>query len=354
MSTNPRVYYPIHAVAIASNGWPLATPTGFRAVKGVQSLEFNTDFNLEQVNELGQLSVYENIEGIPNVEITLSKVLDGYSLIQHLATPQATDATLAGRYNDNKCDVIVNYYSISNSFASGTILKTAKFDRCYVSQISFAFPVDGNHTESVTLVGNNKYFFVPTGNLFSTGTLFSGNESPVLASGGVQRRENILMGTGITKSYWPSQIPGMTGNTIEGGYTGWTNPQLGDGSLGAHIQSVNISTNLGRTELFELGRRGPYFRYAQFPTDVTCSIEVTASEDGDNINAYEEGTNLRDEWIRIKTDHGITIDLGKKNKLQNATTNGGDTGGSNVTVTYNYVNQNDLVVTFTARDPAGL
>ncbi len=349
--SNERVYYAIQAVAMASGGWPLATPTGFRAIKGVQSVEFNTDFSLEQIYQLGQLEIYENIENIPNVEMTITKALDGYGLIQHLATPSATANTLAGRFNDQTCDIIVNYYDISNSFASGTVIKTAKFDRMYVSQVSFTFPTEGSHTESVTLVGNNKYFFTPTGNLFSSGTLFSGEESPVLASGGIQRRENIKMGS--AGSYFPSFIPGMSG-VVEGGTTGWVNQILNDGSLAAHIGSVNVSTNLGRTELFELGRRGPYFRYANFPTEVTCSIEVIGSEYGDNVNAYEERENLQNEWIRIKTDHGIIIDLGKKNKLASVSTNGGDTGGGNVSITYNMSNYNSLVTTFTAQDPARL
>lgn len=349
--SNERVYYAIQALAFASGGWPLATPTGYRAAKGVQSVESNVDFQLEQVYQLGQLEIYENIENIPNVELTVTKALDGYSLIQHLATPTAVANGLAGRFNDQTCDIILNYYDLTNSFASGTILKTALFKTMYVSQLGFSFPVDGSHTESVTLVGNNKSFFVPTGNLYATGTIFSGEESPVLASGGIQRRENIKMGG--SGSYFPSFIPGMA-SIVDGGTTGWYNPIAADGSLAAHIQSVNISTNLGRTELFELGRRGPYFRYANFPTEVTCSIEITTSEYGDNINARDDQDNLQNEWIRIKTDHGIVIDLGKKNKVSSVSTSGGDTGGGNVTTTYNMSNFNYMVTTFTEKDPARL
>ena len=53
---------------------------------GVQSVGITTTFNLEQVFELGQLAIYENVEGTPDVEVTMSKVLDGYIPLFCLAT----------------------------------------------------------------------------------------------------------------------------------------------------------------------------------------------------------------------------------------------------------------------------
>ena len=38
-------------------------------------------FNLEQAFELGQIQIYENIEGLHEVEVTMEKVLDGYPLL---------------------------------------------------------------------------------------------------------------------------------------------------------------------------------------------------------------------------------------------------------------------------------
>jgi len=35
------------------------------------------------------------------------------------------------------------------------------------------------------------------------------------------------------------------------------------------IQNVTISCDLTKTELFELGRRGPYHRFVDFPVEVT-------------------------------------------------------------------------------------
>lgn len=36
----------------------------------------------------------------------------------------------------------------------------------------------------------------------------------------------------------------------------------------AHIQNIKVSTNLGREEIFELGRKGPYCRLVNFPVKV--------------------------------------------------------------------------------------
>lgn len=351
--SNARVYYPIQAIGFGPLGTPIGTgvnaPTGrYTAAKGVQSVGFNTSFNLEQVYELGQISIYENIENLPNVELNVSKVIDGYALLEHLATPTATTATLAGRYNSNRCMAAVAYYNISQEFSSGVPLSIMVMSGLYVSAINWAIPVEGNMTESITLVANDKtWYTAPSGNLWTAATLFAGSESPItgVPSGGVQRRENVDIGN----SYFPLGIPGISGNNLSGKVQVYA-----DGSFSAHVQSINIGCNLGRTDLFELGRKGPYFRYANFPTEVTCSIEVTADEYGDRTNASSTADNLVDERIYIALTQGVTIDLGVKNKLQNVQTNGGDTGGGNVTLTYNYSNFNDMTIRFTAKDPAGL
>lgn len=350
---NQRIYYPINAVGFARLGTALDTPSGYRAAKGVQQVGLNTNFSLEQIYQLGQLSLYENIENLPEIELTLEKVADGYSLIQHLATPQAVAASLAGRYNDQQCMAVVAYYPITNEAASGTPLSYMQISGAYVSSLGWQIPVEGNITESVTITARDKqWFYAPSGSPWASGRNstgasgriagpFTGNDSPITASGGVQRRENVVMASCL----WPSDIRGTVGNV---------NVTGADGQFAAHIQNVNVSVNLGRTDLFELGRRGPYFRFATFPTEVTCSIEITATEFGDSKNAFQEQENLTDEPIKIVLTDGTIINLGTKNKLASISQTGGDTGGGNVTITYNYSNFNDYVCTNFVTDPAGL
>lgn len=344
---NKRVYYAVQAVGFAVTGQTFMSTGRFRAAKGVQSINITTSYNLEQAFELGQLEIYENIENVPNVEFSVSKVIDGYSLLEHLATPTAVSNTLAGRYNDQKCDVLVSYYNLTLDYASGTPLSATLMKDMYVSSLSWTIPVEGFITETITLVGNDKSINTAvSGSMWITGTLFaSGNESPITNSGGIQRRENVIMAS----SFWPLSIPGISGIAGSG-----KNITLADGSLGAHIQNVTISTDLGRTELFELGRKGTYYRYPNFPTAVNCSIEVTASEYGDNVSASGEADNLVDEKILIWLQQGVKIDLGTKNKLATVTTQGGDATGGNVTISYNYQNFNGYAVSMPHTDPAGL
>jgi len=80
---NNRIYYAIQQVELGHAG-------GKEAVHGLQSAGITTNFNLEQVFELGQLSIYQNVEGIPDIEVALNKVLDGYPLIYVLATEGGT------------------------------------------------------------------------------------------------------------------------------------------------------------------------------------------------------------------------------------------------------------------------
>jgi len=136
-----------------------------------------------------------------------------------------------------------------------------------------------------------------------------------------------------------------------------------DGNFGAHVNSISVSTDLGREEIQELGRRAPYFRFATFPVEVTCEIEVTSSS-GTMVSATEAGIltgagtscvdagNLGNRTIRIATCEGTRIYLGRKNKLASVNYGGGDAGGGNVTVSYTYTNFNDFTVMHSG-DPHG-
>ncbi len=332
-------------------------PSGFVTAHGVQSVGMNTTFNLEQIFELGQLQLYENIEGIPDIELTAQKVLDGYPLLYHLATPAATSATLVGRSNERSF-VALNTYPDTNDNASGTPLQSVGMSGMYVSAMTYTFNVEGSSTEDVTLVGNNRVW-TASGLTHFTPSVFDSADEPLslAASGGIAQRENILMGsgcamsdagviTGTSGSIWPTEIDGIDAS-------GWN--LVSDGIYTAHIQTVTVSTDLGREELFELGRRGPYHRFVSFPTEVTCSIETITTE-GDLIDALADpvgGANLTDQKIFIWVEEGTRLNLGTKNKLASVTYGGGDSAGGNVSTVFNYSNFNSLAVIHT-QDPAGL
>lgn len=345
---NNRIFYAIQGIGIAPKD-----STAYKVAKGVQSVGITTTFNLEQVFELGQLAIYENIENIPDVEVTLEKVIDGYALLYHLATRGYSTNTLIGRSNQ-QCNFLMAIYGDTQAAASGTPQNEVLCSGMFLSNVSYTCPVEGNCTESITLVGNNKAW--RTSGFLISGTLFDGTDRPlaeVSGLGGVQRRENVIFDVTSIASRNGTLLPGGT-NGIPGISSSGTNDKT-SGVFGAHVQSISVSADLGREPIYELGRKAAYFRFVNFPVEVTCDIEIMAI-DGDKIGGTEAGVfgsgiNLNDETIVVVLQDSTKIDLGDRCKLSNVTYGGGDAGGGNATVTYSYVTYNDFTVTHN-QDPA--
>jgi hypothetical protein len=366
---NNRIYYAIQQVSIGSGitgsgipgtGLPGTTGTGRGspvAIHGLQSVGLTTNFNLEQIYEMGQLALYQNFENLPDIEVTLNKVLDGYPLIYTLATEKGTglqagliasSGDLAGRAN-TRTDLQLAIYPDTGMSATGGSLALVTCSGLYVSSVSYTFPVDGNFTEDVTLVGNDK--------IWSTAVItgvFTGNNDAPAATAGVNRRQHLQMDSCV----FPKEIPGISSSG--------TNSLLSTASgYAVHFQNITVSCDLGREAIYELGRRTPYHRFVSFPVEVTSEFEVV-SISGEWIQATAEGYwtgdvnnpsvansttddcalryNLRDQVIYLETCEGTRIGLGKKNKLTSVNYTGGDTGGGNVSVTYSYSNFNDFTV----------
>jgi len=368
---NKRIFYAVQRAGIAP-----VNSNNYATVRGVQTWGVTTTFNLEQVFEIGQLAIYENIEGVPDVEVQTEKVLDGWAPVYLMAT-QADDTgsattatTLAGR-SQGMCKMAIAIYDETSEYAEGTPGAEVHMSGLYVSSVGYAVAVDGNATETCTLVGNNKVWVIggDTGN-FVTGTDLTpaswiagpwstGSTDPasITGSGGVNRREDVIFGSGASVSLLPRNIPGV--NQGAGSNSGLNT--LTGGVYGVHVQSWNINTDLGREELFELGRKGTYYRYINFPVEVTNELTVI-SVSGDMISATEEGIydtgvgscgnqyNVTDQPCKLVMCEGLIVDCGTKNKLSSVGVSGGDAGGGNVEVTYSYSNFNAFDVKH-HRDP---
>ncbi len=335
MPTNNRVFYAIQALGFKPDG--VETAAGFitqdETIRGLQSIGMTTTFNLEQVFQLGQLEIFENIENLPEVELTANKVLDGYPMIYHVATSGAAGSALSTR-TTNKVTAVVGVWPDVYVSASGKPDSFVVMSGLFISALNYTLPVDGNCTESITFVGNDKVWTTNTSNN-PFAYEFANDMSPAAADG-VQRRENVLMGVVTPNSHLPKEIPGIDGNG--------ENPISGS-TYAAHVQTITIATDLGRTDLFELGRRAPYYKFANFPVEVTCSIEVTTSE-GDAVDASSTAaSNLSDQLIKIELSDDTQIYLGATNKLQSVDYTGGDAGGGNVTTSFNYSGFNSLTIT---------
>ena len=116
--------------------------------------------------------------------------------------------------------------------------------------------------------------------------------------------------------------------------------------------------------MFELGKKTPYYRPANFPIEVSCEIEaiatsgdfVEASEVGDPelFRTRDSGNNTSEERIWIPLRCGVCLDLGGKNRLSSVSYGGGDATGGNVSNTYSYTNFNDFDVTQLGHNNVGV
>lgn len=329
-----RIFYAVQQVAIDGN-----RNGTYQALRGVQSVSMTTTFNLEQAFELGQLEIYENIEGVPNIEMTINRLLDGTALAYVLAAGSYANADSINLASQNVFNVRLGIWdeaSVSSAGQSSTNpANQVTVSGAVLNSVSYTFGVDGNFTEEISLSANNKAWYSGTcstatwADTITAGVFGSNNDTPDFV-GGVQRREYVNR----TGCLWPTVIPEASGR----------------------LQSISISADFGREDLFELGTKGPFAKVATFPLEVTCSIEVLSSG-GDRVNATVNGcgdtactqgiTNLTNESIKIVLCDGTVIDLGNKNKLSSVSYGGGDAGGGNVTQTYDFVTYNKLSVSGT-------
>jgi len=371
--------------------------------RGLQSISMTTNFNRETVFQLGQVELYEYSERQPDIEVSMEKIIDGTKPLWFMLTdPGQTD--LVGKTAFYRSDVILNIYS-DTRFRAGNVspLSAVVASGMYLSTVTYTFPVDGAVTESVTLVGNDKRWanfdaelLGETVSTYPASLTPPDNETPVgvpsgvfghedlggvqeLAGGtagfgvlvvgsGVQRREEVE----IRRSVLPADIPGVTVAAGSGVSTEQLEQKgyIGPGASGAvddagnavsqlvvtantsgvaeHIQSITITADIGREDIFELGSKRPFTKFVTFPVEVTTAIEVITSQ-GDLVDATSEvdcgPESTLNNTIIVRTCDGLQIDVGDSNVLTSIDQGGGDAGGDNMTVTYNYSSFNVLNVT---------
>jgi hypothetical protein len=291
-----RVFY-------ASQGVSISGVT----VPGAQSVGVQSNFNLEQAFQLGRLGIYDNIVTNPEVTVTVSKVLDGEDTIYKLATG---GGSLISNAND-QCNIVVGVGSDTASALSGT--SAIEMTGMYVTSVSYTLPVDGNFTEEVSFVGDNKSV--------STGVV----TAPTATGNTVLRRQHYK-----SDSTLPVEVSGQ------------------------NVTNITINADLGRETMFRLGQFGPFHRFVNFPLEVTCEFEVSAtgidtvevSQDvtctGGNLPAIQPILiNLCDPSDGTTS---YSFNLGASNRLTSVNYQGGDTGGGNATITFSYTTYNELTI----------
>jgi hypothetical protein len=329
MAINNRVYYACQSVQL--NGPSGMTGTAenqvWNVVQGLQSVGINTNFNLDPVYQLGQLDLYDNYEDIPDVEVTLNKVLDGQPTLYSMTMGTGTLANLA----NHRCGVRLTIHSDTDVSATGTAIAACEIMPAYLSSVTYTFPSEGNFTEEVTLVANSKrWISAPTASLGSVGQRPQADNPN--SGAGILRRQMFNDSLSVLPNVAATTDPSTT--SASGGIPGVSK-----------LQNITVSMDLGREAIYNLGDRIPYTRYVNFPVEITTEIEVIAAT-GDMVGASETNVScdnpkaLLDKQIKVVLCDGTTIDLGSKNKLQSVNYTGGDTGGGNATATYSYLTYN--------------
>ena len=338
MARNNRIFYACQAVVIVQSG---TDPAASGICKGLQSVGMSSTFTLDQVFEMGQIEIYENIEDVADIEVTLEKAIDGEKLLFDLCSNGECKAASTGGLvgaSKNKVDVYLGIFDDGLSHATGVPRNVCWNSGMFTSSVSYSYSTDGSATESVTLVGNDRFWNTQANYTGKTASgdqwddldltgLFDGTHIP---KSGVVRRNNVDLSGGVTV------LPGITKSQ------GDPDTAAGLGG-GFHLQSISVSTDMAQENIMELGRFGPYTRYATFPIEVTCEIEVMSTS-GDLQSVSGNGTNLSNEQIVIADTAGTVLNLGTANKLTGVSYSGGDTGGGNATVSYSYSNYNVLSV----------
>lgn len=293
-----RIFYASHGVSVG----------GF-TVQGAQSVSVNTNFDLEQVFQLGRLAIYENLQNDPDVEVTINKVLDGNGLIWDLAA--TTGSSIIENANDTTTIVLAVGDDAQAALVSAAAITMTGM---YVNSVNYTLPVDGIFTEEVSFIGSHKSL---------TGSVTA---PAAVTAPAVRRRQNLS-----SSSTLPSEVNGK------------------------NISNITISADFGREKLYKLGQFSPFHRFVNFPLEVTVTFDVIAKSTDSGVDGVAAslvtgncaGPSYTEQPIDIYIcDHNgntdYQFDLGSKCVLSSVAYSGGDTGGGNVTITYTYTTYNDL------------
>ena len=359
MST--RVYYPSQALFVKRAG----AAGAYSFVHGVQTASDDAQLPKQDINQWGQLEVYQRIEDTPEISLDVERVLDGYAPLYLAATVGSTLASLTGRQDKESILAIGIYSDTADYVGQGTAdpVKIVEFSGMQVNSISYSFTTDGAFTESLNFIGN--YMEWSDGDSPKYGTLPAdptggGDDEPLAKTdclGGVQFKESLVFDSGEDyHCILPTQIPGIKPNG--------RNEIVSGQCPTVNIQSVEISADLSRERIPSLGCRGDYAKLATFPVDVNVSISILLQE-GHQVSVTENGalptggacpndrTNSPDQSFRLVTKSGLVIDCGDKLKLDGVSTSYGDASGGNATADFTFVGKSILSVYHVA-DPSSI
>jgi hypothetical protein len=316
-----RVFYACQAVGIGAYN-------SEQYVEGVQSVGVNTTFDFEQAFELGVLTIYENMEGVPSVEVTMERNLTSgvhplwYSIAKR-GDSSVTDApgNQVIAVGEARPSVLLQVYKESTVTAGDSDATFyVRMSGMYLSNYSMSVGVDGPATESLTLTGND-YSWTKSSGVQIAGAPNAG-DAPV--SGLVFKRQDLKNAIGGT-TWVPS-------NSL---------------ISGSGLQSISVSIDFGREDIFELGKKTPYFKAPNYPVEVSTELEFIETNTVTREYGATNFTETTTSDVTTSKPLGFVIGdigvyMGSGNRLTGTSTTGGDAGGGNATITFSYQTFNEL------------
>ena len=267
-----RIFYATHGVILDG-----------KALKGVQSVSMTSNYNLDPVLQLGQLSHIEVVPTTPEVEVTISRAIVNGPAIE-LEINDTNLLELEAKLMKGS-DIIIGVIGGPQGFT----VKNA-----FLSSYTANFAVDGLFTEEISYVGET---------LESGGAFQKLNDTNLHLA----RRQDFR---------------GLENAT-----------------------SASVSVNFNRESIYRLGQYKPFIRTVTFPVECTLQYGLLLPEGG-NIRTEDPldcATVNIPEISKTMSACGAQWTINRA-RLSSVGWSGGDTGGGNVEIQYTYSSWNNLSI----------
>jgi hypothetical protein len=296
-----RVYFAGSAVVIGST-----------VVQGAQSMGITVNFTLEQAFQMGKLALVDNIITDGEATFSATKNLDGNELMLGIFAGNAGNANDVGTLASTTANITL-HSNTSDSDTSVSSGVTTILTGAFLASVGYNFPSDGWCTEEISFVSSAKGFGTAT------------TSAPASTKKSVAYRHHIGVFFGGTED--------TTSN-----YT-----------------NASVNTDLARESMFKLGQLSPYYKYANFPFEVTVELTVantTVDQTQVNLDALPgcapqaQGSTIKIDVCDVNgssTDAKYSVTVSGA-VLSSVSQDGGDTGGGNASTTYTYTSYNELLV----------
>ena len=341
MASN-RVFYAVQRAvlcrATSAGANDVTTAAGYPGVFSslIQSVGISTSLDYEQLFELGRLQIFNNIEGIPSVEITVERALAvNDSAITDIDACYA-EGTLWNLAGGSVTAAGGKRFNLMMEISADDVLSRENFVTCtglYMNNYSLNFNLEGASTESATFVGNHIDWDGTSAELTTAGVDISVFEAfgtkhkiaPFSGDSDVTGADDANQGGAaiITRQHFTSAV----------------------GISLSRLQSATFSVSMDREDLLQLGGKTPFFKAANFPVETTLEVEYLATKDSNGVDLNQAKLDLGCD-VGEATSSTTAIKVGDRTfnfgSMNWTGTNysGGDAGGGNATIAYNYQGYN--------------